>query len=111
MYFIVSLAQPGACNNVRHLYKSSTLVHQWLLFFILGAGLKTSSGRFAQRAEALGFILELEFLFRRTVLSMQVSKTHGFVILRQIFALNLPLLFSTIISVFLASMLTQTGAR
>lgn len=33
MYFIVSLAQPGACNNVRHLYKSSTLVHQWLLFF------------------------------------------------------------------------------
>lgn len=42
---------------------------------------------------------------------MQVSKTHGLVILRQIFALNLPLLFSTIISVFLASMLTQTGAR
>lgn len=60
---------------------------------------------------AARFILESVLLFRRTGLSMQVRKSHVLVTISPIFSLKLSLLFSIIVSAFLASTLTQTGAR
>lgn len=58
------------------------------------------------------FISESLLLLRRAALSMQVGKKNKpNPTLIQIFALGLSLLFSSIVSAFLASRLTQTGAR